>query len=194
MKISKKHKMYIRNSHGELRNLMNLKPSLFFIIYHEFNTGDAIKRYEELNALANHWTHFIPIDIKLNEIQSKELYDVSETGKETIYYNGSWQPLVNLIAFDYQEEEIKPTPIEEKVEKRKSYYKVTDLEGLGKQRVLYLFGKQIFALSTTKKGGWVRLFGIGFSWIHKRYYVTFSERIGKRKKMIIGNYRFGFLK
>jgi hypothetical protein len=191
MKISKKHKMYIRNSHSELRNLMNLKPSLFFIIYHEFNVGDAIKRYELLNAQANHWTHFRPIDFKLNEIQSKELYEISAIGKETVFYNGGWQPLVNLIAFDYEEKAEIPL---EKIAEKKTYYKTTIIPGIGKERALYLFGKCVFLLQLSVKKGHFRLFGLGIKWVHKSFEVNFSERIGKKKSLTIGNYRFGFLK
>lgn len=45
-----------------------------------------------------------------------------------------------------------------------------------------------------KNGGWFRIFGIGITWTHNSIAPMFSERIGKRKKIRIGNYRYGYLK
>jgi hypothetical protein len=51
----------------------------------------------------------------------------------------------------------------------------------------------VLCLSLHKnKSGWVRFFGVGFSWTHKSNPKLFSERVGKRKKLNIFCYRFGF--
>lgn len=43
------------------------------------------------------------------------------------------------------------------------------------------------------KCGWIRLFGNGISWKHKDIGLFFSERIGKKKYLTIGNYYYSFL-
>lgn len=63
------------------------------------------------------------------------------------------------------------------------------------QKGYYLFGIKILIIfKSHNKCGWFRLFGKGLTWTHNSIKPIFSERIGKRKKIRIGNYRFGFLK
>lgn len=59
-----------------------------------------------------------------------------------------------------------------------------------------LFGEYVvFALALyCSKSGWFRLFGIGLSWTHNSNPKLFSERIGKRKKLTLSNYRIGYLR
>ena len=45
-----------------------------------------------------------------------------------------------------------------------------------------------------KNKGWFRLFGIGITWTHNSITPMFSDRIGKRKKITLRNYRYGYLK
>ena len=41
--------------------------------------------------------------------------------------------------------------------------------------------------------GWIRIFGIGIKWKHEKHGLLFSERIGKRKYIKIGDWIFGYL-
>ena len=73
-------------------------------------------------------------------------------------------------------------------------YKVRKLLGGSKQTTLLLFGKTFWVCLRAKNSGWFRICGVGITWVDKNIAPTFSERIGKRKKITIGNYRFGYLK
>ena len=73
-------------------------------------------------------------------------------------------------------------------------YKVRELPKGSTKTTLSLFGLRCFACLRAEHNGWFRLFGIGMTWTHKSIKPIFSERIGKRKKIQIGNYRYGYLK
>ena len=73
-------------------------------------------------------------------------------------------------------------------------YKVRKLDGGSTQTTLGLFGVIYWVCLRSKNNGWFRLFGIGMTWTHNSITPMFSERIGKRKKITIGNYRYGYLK
>ena len=49
-------------------------------------------------------------------------------------------------------------------------------------------------LYTTDGGGWLRLFRIGFGWKDTtKHPLTFSERNGYKKHLMIGRWSFGWL-
>lgn len=73
-------------------------------------------------------------------------------------------------------------------------YKVRELASGSTQATLRLFGVICLACLRAKKSGWFRLFGVGMTCTHNSIEPMFSERIGKRKKITIGNYRYGYLK
>jgi len=72
-------------------------------------------------------------------------------------------------------------------------YKVRELAGGSTQTTLRLFGVVCWECLRAKKSGWFRVFGIGITWTHNSI-TPISERIGKRKKITIRNYRYGYLK
>ncbi len=71
---------------------------------------------------------------------------------------------------------------------------IRELAGGSKQTTLRLFGYVFFSCLRARKSGWFRLFGIGATWTHNSIKPCFSERIGKRKVLKLGNYRFRYLK
>lgn len=73
-------------------------------------------------------------------------------------------------------------------------YKVRELAGGSTQTTLRLFGFICWACLRAKNSGWFRLFGIGITWTQNSITPMFSKRIGKYKKITIGNYRYGYLK
>lgn len=73
-------------------------------------------------------------------------------------------------------------------------FNVRELAEGSTQTTLRLFNVICWACLRTKNNGWFRLFGVGISWTHNSITPMFSERIGKRKKLTIGNYRYGYLK
>jgi len=73
-------------------------------------------------------------------------------------------------------------------------YKVRELAGRSTETTLRLFGVICWVCLRAKNSGWFRCFGIGITWVHINIAPTFGERIGKRKKITIGNYRYGYLK
>jgi hypothetical protein len=74
-------------------------------------------------------------------------------------------------------------------------YNVRTLAGGSRQVTIRIFGYAIWSsFRIFKEYGWVRLFGVGITWTHNSIKPIFSERIGKRKKITIGNYRYGYLK
>lgn len=73
-------------------------------------------------------------------------------------------------------------------------YKVRELAGGSTQTTLRLFGVICWSCLRAKNSGWFRIFGIGMTWTHNSITPMFSERIGKRKKITIVNYRYGYLK
>jgi hypothetical protein len=73
-------------------------------------------------------------------------------------------------------------------------YKVRELDGGGTQVTLSLFGFVCWSCLMSDRCGWFRLFGIGITWTHNSIKPLFSERIGRRKKITIRNYRYGYLK
>ncbi len=73
-------------------------------------------------------------------------------------------------------------------------YEVRKIAGGSTQTKLSLFGVVLWTCLRGKGFGGFRLFGIGITWTHNSITPMVSERIGKRKKITIGNYRYGFLK
>ena len=71
---------------------------------------------------------------------------------------------------------------------------IRELAGGSKITTLSLFGFIFFSMLSANNTGWFRLFGGGITWTHHTNPPIFSERIGKRKKITIGDYRYGFLK
>ena len=71
---------------------------------------------------------------------------------------------------------------------------VEELPNGSKQTTFRMFGFPIYCSLTKGGSGWFRIFGIGLTWKHDTIQPMFSERIGKRKKIKIGEYRYGFLK
>ena len=133
--------MFIREKNGQLRNLNKLNPNLFYLIFHEFNAGDARDRYSLMNKNIKSWKDWKAIDFKLNEIQSAELSKVSKEKKLEVLYNGSWQPLVNLIAFDYvdrKSEIAKQIPILDQAEFKKIHQE--NIENENQENEAYLKG------------------------------------------------------
>jgi len=72
-------------------------------------------------------------------------------------------------------------------------YKIIELDKGSTQTSLSLFGFILWACLRTNDSGWFRIFGIGITWTHNSIPPMFSERIGKRKKIKVGNYRYGYL-
>ncbi len=72
-------------------------------------------------------------------------------------------------------------------------YKIRRLEGGSIQTSFTIFGINVWSCLRAKNLGWFRFFGYGFTWKHKSIPPIFSERIGKRKKIKIGNYKYGLL-
>ena len=57
-----------------------------------------------------------------------------------------------------------------------------------------IFRYNIFSFFKYSNGFWFRIFGVGLSVSHKNERKLFSERMGLRKKITIGNYKYEFLK
>lgn len=73
-------------------------------------------------------------------------------------------------------------------------YKTRTLLGGSNSSTLFIFNQPVFTQFKGNNVGWFRLFGIGLTYAHNSITPIFSERIGKKKKIHIGGYRFGFLK
>ena len=73
-------------------------------------------------------------------------------------------------------------------------YKVRELAKGSRQTTLRLFGVIFWTYLRAKNSGWFRVFGIGITWTHNRVNPMFSDIVDKRKKITIGNYRYGYLK
>ena len=63
------------------------------------------------------------------------------------------------------------------------------------QYSLRILGCYVFCLFMSKDSRmyWFRLFGYGLTWKHIDNEMSFGERIGLRKFLKIGKYKFGFL-
>lgn len=72
-------------------------------------------------------------------------------------------------------------------------FKVRELAGGSKQTIFRLFGICLWSCLVGKYCGWFRFFGVGLTWTHNSIPPMFSERIGKRKKITVGNYRYGII-
>ena len=62
-----------------------------------------------------------------------------------------------------------------------------------KQYYIPIFGSDLFCLSLYEKSGWFRLFGKGLQWKPKDAELIFSERNGKSKSIVVGNWRIKYL-
>lgn len=62
-----------------------------------------------------------------------------------------------------------------------------------KQYYIPMFGGDLFCLSLYDNAGWFRLFGKGLQWKPKDAELLFSERSGKAKSIVIGNWRIKYL-
>ena len=98
MKILKNHKMYVRpdQKSDSVRNLAKLSPALYVYIYERFQSGGGQEQYAQINQAVKHWKDWQPLDFRLSADLSKELDRITKQEELTVYYNGSWRPLVVL--------------------------------------------------------------------------------------------------
>lgn len=102
-KIFRKHKMYVRGRNGMLRRLDRLSPNIYETVLVAFMHGGASKRYEVVNKNVKHWKDWQPISLEL-EVKFKDEFNnilkkvlgFEKVKNFTVYYNGSWKPLVQL--------------------------------------------------------------------------------------------------
>ena len=99
-RITKKHKLYVRDTSGILRRLDKLSPELYSEIILLFLRGDGEKVYSILNkGISTKDLKPIPMAIPLKlkvafEALQKALKNPLK--KITVSYNGSYQPLVRM--------------------------------------------------------------------------------------------------
>lgn len=101
MRILKNHKMYVRTNpkSDSVRNLAKLSAALYVFIYERFQQETTQKQYNLLNKEVKHWKDWQPLAIQLSEELTKELDRITKKKELTIYYNGSWRPLVKLLRY-----------------------------------------------------------------------------------------------
>jgi hypothetical protein len=107
MIVTKKHKLYVRDHKGVLRNLYKTAPGTYLEVILAFIEGDSNKVYSVLNKEAKVRKDFKPVPVRIDEVYRDEFkkllrevhgadtYDFKK-GKIVVSYNGSWQPLAEL--------------------------------------------------------------------------------------------------
>lgn len=74
-------------------------------------------------------------------------------------------------------------------------YKLTELAGgMITLQTLRVFGYPLWVCVKSGKNGWFSVFGVGITWVHKSIAPLVGEGVDMRKKITIGDYRYGYLK
>jgi len=104
--VRKNHKLYVREQGGTLRRLDKISFALYAEVITLFFKGEGEKLYAKKNKDADHWTKLKPIFMPLDK--DKFSNDFNYLKKQlkrphaksiTVYYNGSWKPLVSMEIF-----------------------------------------------------------------------------------------------
>lgn len=99
MKITKKHKLYVRlkSDSDSVSNLAKKSPALFLFVLNYMSKQVNIEAYQNKNSKVTSWNQYKAIDVYLDEKHSFLLSVITKKKELVVYYNGSWQPVVNLI-------------------------------------------------------------------------------------------------
>lgn len=101
-RIRRSRKLYFRDKNGSIRRLDKISENVYDSIIVNFLMGDSEKKYQELNSKVKHWQEIKPLPLVLLKRFRNDFVKVQKLSGQTknaitIYYNGSWKPLVSLM-------------------------------------------------------------------------------------------------
>lgn len=101
-RIRRDRKLYFRDSNGSIRRLDKISLNIYDSIIVNFLMGDSEGKYQKLNKDVKHWKDIKPLPLVLlkrfrNEFSTLQKVVGQSKNAITIYYNGSWKPLVALM-------------------------------------------------------------------------------------------------
>ena len=116
MIVTKKHKLYVRDHKGVLRNLYKTAPGAYLEVILAFMEGDSSQQYSQFNKDAKIREDYKPVPVSIDVLYKdefkkllREVHGVdSDRTSIVVSYNGSWQPLA-LISLEEVKEAPQPT-------------------------------------------------------------------------------------
>ena len=101
MKLSKKHKMYVRPhmSNDSVVNLAKQSAALYLYVFQEMVKPYNSSMYQKINKDVKHWKEYQPVDLHLDERRTLLLKAITKKETLVVYINGSWRPLAKLHPF-----------------------------------------------------------------------------------------------